>query len=153
MAVTNTDLVSLRVFPELWRLLDLREGGHWCFQPVLLNSQLKLVTGARVWLGGWSDAIAIRDLKDAKGFRCDPEGWTVWNREGGLMDVLDGLLELPAPGERNAPRLVKASSRAVDHSVRRWDHRSGLRRERLAGWRIHRMPWSDWSVLARSGSS
>jgi hypothetical protein len=61
-----------------------------------------------MWPGGWSDAIAIRDLTDAKAFRCDPAGGEVWKHEGGLVEVVDGLTDLPAPHEPHAPRLVKA---------------------------------------------
>jgi len=110
MTVTEADLAALRAFPGLRCLLDLRESGEWFFQPVLTNGQLTLVAGARVWRGGWSDAITIRDETDAKGFRCDPAGGVVWNREGSLTEVLDGLLELPAPHQPNAPRLVKAQA-------------------------------------------
>jgi hypothetical protein len=45
---------------------------------------------------------------DAKAFRCDPAGEVVWQREGGLVEVIDGLLQLPGPNESGAPRLVKA---------------------------------------------
>jgi hypothetical protein len=87
-------------------LLELRNGG-WCFQPVLVSGELELLTGARMWPDGWSDAIAIRDVSDAKAFRCDPDGGEVWQREGGLDEVVDGILELPAPYQPGAPRLVR----------------------------------------------
>jgi hypothetical protein len=67
-----------------------------------------LVSGWRLWPLGWSEAIAIRNLGDAKGYRCDPDGGEVWGREGSLVDVITGLIELPAPGQRSAPTLVKA---------------------------------------------
>jgi hypothetical protein len=89
------------------RLLELRHCG-WQFQPVLVSGELELLTGARVWPDGWSDAIAIRDLTDAKAFRCDPDGGAVWLREGGLVEVVDGLMELPAPDQPGAPKLVRA---------------------------------------------
>ncbi|MFD2417737.1 hypothetical protein [Amycolatopsis pigmentata] len=114
MAVTDADVVAVRVFPVLRRLLGLRESGGWFFQPLFSDSRLLVVAGARLWPGGWSDAIAIRTETDAKGLRCDPVGGVVWNREGGVADVLDGLLELPAPHEPNAPRLVTA------HAPRLW---------------------------------
>jgi hypothetical protein len=104
--LTAADQAALRHYPELHRLIELREGG-WFFQPVPVAGELELVTGARVWLDGWSDAIAIRDLGDARAFRCDPVGGEVWKREGGLVEVIDGLVELPAPDDPGAPRLVK----------------------------------------------
>src|SRR5690349_5717190 len=94
--LTAADRAALAVYPELRRLIDLRDGGGWFFQPVQHERDLELLTGARTWLDGWSDAIAIRDLIDARAFRCDPLGGEVWKREGGLIEVIDGLLELPA---------------------------------------------------------
>lgn len=113
MTVTDADLTALRAFPGLQRLLDLRESNEWFFQPVLIDGELALVAGVRIWPGGWSDAIAIRDETDAKGLRCDPAGGVVWNREGGVTEVLDVLLELPAPHKPNAPRLVKAQGQEL----------------------------------------
>lgn len=108
MDITPVDALTL--YPELQRLVELREGAGWFFQPVAVDRELELVTGARVWPDGWSDAIAIRSLGDARAFRCDPAGGEVWKREGGLIEVLDGLVELPAPYDPKAPRLVKAQA-------------------------------------------
>jgi hypothetical protein len=94
-------------YPCLQRLYELRNDG-WRFQSVLIAGDLELLAGARSWPDGWSDAIAIRDLTDAKAFRCDPDGGEVWLREGGLVDVVDALIELPAPDQPSAPRLVRA---------------------------------------------
>lgn len=118
MTVTDADLAALRAFPALRRLLYLRESGDWLFQPVLADDELALVAGARVWPGGWSDAIAIRDAADAKGFRCDPAGGVVWNREGSVTEVLDGLRGAtgPAPAKRSTAR---QSARAVNSAVKR----------------------------------
>lgn len=98
------------LYPELARLVELRHGHGWFFQPVHVRGELELLAGARVWPDGWSDAIAIRDLGDATAFRCDPAGGEVWQREGGLVDVADALAELPAPNEPGAPRLVKGTA-------------------------------------------
>ncbi len=35
-----------------------------------------------------------------------PTAARVWEREGTLADVIDGLIELPAPDEPGTPRLV-----------------------------------------------
>jgi hypothetical protein len=109
-SLTSADRAALAVYPQLGRLIELRDGGGWFFRPVQVGGALELLTGARMWPGGWSDAIAIRDLGDARAFRCDPEGGEVWKREGGLVDVIDALFELPAPDEPAAPRLVKATA-------------------------------------------
>jgi hypothetical protein len=99
--------IALARYPQLRRLLGLRHGG-WVFQPVLVGGQLELLTGSRAWPLGWSDAIAIRDLGDAKAYRCDPAGGEVWCREGPLVDVVDAVADLPAPGMPGAPMLVTA---------------------------------------------
>lgn len=91
---------------ELRRLAELRDRGEWSFLPIRRDGELELLTGARGWPGGWSDAVAIRDLGDARGFRCDPVGGVVWRREGGMAEVVEGLLELPTPDHPRAPRLV-----------------------------------------------
>lgn len=109
-ALTPADRAAIAVYPQLRGLVELRDRGGWLFQPVLVDGELELVTGARAWPDGWSDAIAIRDLGDAKAFRCDPTGGEVWKVEGTLTDVLDGLVDLPRPAEPNAPRLVKATT-------------------------------------------
>lgn len=90
----------------LERLSEMRVRSGWVFMPIHVDGQLELLTGARGWPGGWSDAIAIRDLGDAKAYRCDPVGDVVWLREGGLPEVLDSLLTLPTPSDPRAPRLV-----------------------------------------------
>lgn len=96
--------------PGLRRLRELCAAGAWFFQPVLVESELELLVGVRTWPHGWSDTIAIRDLGDAKAFRYDPAGGDVWQREGGLVEVIDGLLELPAPDQAGAPRLTRAKA-------------------------------------------
>jgi hypothetical protein len=106
--VNEVDRVAVTLYPQLMRLIVLRDGGGWTFQPVTVDSEMELVAGWRLWPLGWSDAIAIRDVTDAKGYRCDPAGGEVWGREGTLVEVLDALLELPEPTEPGAPALVKA---------------------------------------------
>ena len=108
--LTVADLAALAAYPQLVRLIELRDSAGWFFQPVHLDGKLDLLAGARMWPDGWSEAIAIRDLGDAKAIRCDPAGGEVWKHEGGLVEVIDGLVDLPAPHEPNAPRLVKASA-------------------------------------------
>jgi hypothetical protein len=106
--LTTADRAALAAYPQLERLISLRDGGGWFFQPVQVQGELELLTGWRRWPDGWSDAIAIRDLGDARAFRCDPLGGEVWKREGGLVEVIDGVVELPAVDDPRAPQLVKA---------------------------------------------
>lgn len=106
----NVSVAALRLYPQLQRIAQLRDGGGWVFQLVQADGRLDLLTGVRLWPWAWSDAIAIRDLGDAKAFRCDPDGGEVWRHEGGLVEVVDALLELPAPDEPGAPQLVKAKA-------------------------------------------
>ncbi|MFE0020702.1 hypothetical protein [Amycolatopsis sp. NPDC059021] len=89
-------------------LIDLRDAG-WAFFPTLVDGQVVQVRGVRPWPQGWADAIAVRYTTDAYALRCDSVGGVVWRREGTLRDVVDGLLELPSPLERGAPRLVKVT--------------------------------------------
>ncbi len=102
------EIAAVAEFPELGRLIELKNGGGWAFHPVVMDGEIVLLAGWRVWLvGGWSDAIAIRNTTDAKAYRCTAEGGEVWGREGTLVDVIDGLIELPGPDEPGAPKLVK----------------------------------------------
>jgi hypothetical protein len=105
--VNEVDRVAVTLYPQLKRLIELRDGDGWTLQPVTVDNKIELVTGYRLWPQGWSDAIAIRDITDAKAYRCDPAGGEVWGREGTLTEVLDALIELPAPGDVGAPTLVK----------------------------------------------
>lgn len=66
------------------------------------------VNGLREWPGGWVDALRVRYVTDAAGLRSDHAGGVTWQREGTLVEVVDGLISLPMPGERTAPRLVIA---------------------------------------------
>ncbi|MFL6140843.1 MAG: hypothetical protein ACJ72N_03090 [Labedaea sp.] len=119
--LTIADQAALALYPELTLLIELRHGHGWFFQPVHLHGQLELVTGTRVWPDRWSDAVAIRDLGDATAFRCDPDGGAVWQHEGGLVDVIDRLVELPAAGEPGAPHLV------IGTAPRLWTPDTGFR--------------------------
>jgi hypothetical protein len=109
--VNPLERAAVAAFPELQQLVDLKHRGGWVFAPIRTDGDLQLLAGWRVWPLGWSDAIAVRDVGDATAFRCDPAGGDVWHREGSLASVLDELIELPAPGERLAPTLVKGSYR------------------------------------------
>jgi hypothetical protein len=96
---------ALAEFPELRRLVDLRNAG-WQFLPVSAEGELVEVRGVRAWPDGWMDAVVVRFTTEAAGLRCDRAGGVVWEREGDLADVVDGLLDLPSPSDPCAPRLV-----------------------------------------------
>ncbi len=111
MTLTVADRASIALFPELGRLIALRNNGRWQFMPGVQQGGVELVAGFAVWLPeGWTDAIAGRG--DARADRCDPAGGEVWGREGGLADVLDGLTELPAPPEPAAALRAERSAAA-----------------------------------------
>lgn len=107
LILSDIEIAAINAFPDLRRLIELRRGGGWIFQPVKFGNGVVMLGGTRVWLLGWTEAIMIRNVDDVKAFRCDPEGGEVWGDEGGLVDVIDGLLALPEPGSPNAPVLVK----------------------------------------------
>lgn len=111
MTLTDAERAAIALYPELRRLVTLRENGRWQFMPNYVLDELELLAGFRVWLPeGWSDALVIASRDNAKAYRCDPAGGEVWGREGGLAEVLNGLTELPAPNEPGAPRLVKVKA-------------------------------------------
>jgi hypothetical protein len=98
---------ALAQFPELQRLIDLRDAG-WLFLPTIADGEVIQVHGVRTWPEGWADAVRVRYTTDAAGLRNDHTGGVTWQREGTLTEVVDGLIALPAPSGRLAPRLVIA---------------------------------------------
>lgn len=107
MTATNS---AIAAFPELQRLVDLREAG-WSFLPVTDDDgELTELRGVRAWPGGFADALRVVYTTDAAGLRVDHTGCVVWQREGGLAEVVDGLLTLPGPETVGAPRLVLGRS-------------------------------------------
>ena len=66
--------------------------------------------GMGAWPTGWADAFLVRYVTDAKALRVDPQAGVVWQVEGGLVEVIDGLIDLPSPGTRGAPNLVRGHS-------------------------------------------
>lgn len=97
---------ALAEFPELRRLMDLRAAG-WQFTPQVHGGDVVDVRGVRVWPDDWADAITVRFITDAAALRLDPTGGIVWQKDGGLVDVVDSLIALPSPTSHNAPRLVR----------------------------------------------
>lgn len=100
---------ALTAFPELRGLVDL---GRLCWEwldPARDDTgHVVEIHGVRNWPStGQVDAIRVRSATDAAGVRIDHEGGVLWQREGGLVDVVNGLRELPEPGTPGAPCLVK----------------------------------------------
>lgn len=100
-----TDGAALAEFPELRRLVELRNAG-WQFMPVSADGELVEVRGLRAWQDGWLDTIVVRFTTDAAGLRCDSAGGVVWEQVGTLAEVVEGLLALPTPSDPTAPRRV-----------------------------------------------
>ncbi|MCE7009310.1 hypothetical protein LWC34_41825 [Kibdelosporangium philippinense] len=102
---------ALRDFPELAGLIALSEAG-WRFVPSqVVDGRLTDLHGFRAWPEGWTDAIRVRSDTDVMAVRSDgnePPG-VVWECAGTLAQVVEGLLSLPAPDDRLAPRLIRAS--------------------------------------------
>lgn len=105
------DLVAeaLDAYPELASLMALN--GTWRWMPPPRDEstgEILELHGIRVWpRSDQVDAIRVRTSTDALGLRMDAESCELWRREGGLVEVVNGLRELPAPGHRLAPRLAK----------------------------------------------
>src|SRR5204862_1209407 len=78
------DVRLMQKYPELRRLLLLRDGGKWRFEWQWIREDLGLLTGFRLWPGGWNDALAVLDVDDAKAFRCDGDSGEVWGVAGTL---------------------------------------------------------------------
>jgi hypothetical protein len=100
--VSDPEEAAFAAHPELRMLAALRDRGGWLF----VHHQDVTTMGFRTWPDGSGDALIIQSLTDARALRRDPAGCLVWEREGGMVTVLDALLELPPPGDPRAPRLV-----------------------------------------------
>jgi hypothetical protein len=105
--VNPEQAAAVTAFPELQRLIDLRDAG-WMFLPTVVDGELVEVHALRTWPEGWADALRVRYTTDAAGLRNDHAGGITWQLEGTLAEVVDGLMALPAPSDRLAPRLVIA---------------------------------------------
>jgi hypothetical protein len=105
----SVNAAAFAEFPELSRLLDLRDGG-WIFVPRRVDGEVDRLDAVRTWPDGTADAIMIKYVTDAAALRVDPDGGLVWMREGTLTEVADALLTLPPPGTPGAPRFVRGAA-------------------------------------------
>lgn len=109
-----TDDDALAAYPEyreLQRLADLRDVGGWQFtmQHNVDDEHATFITGVRGWPDGSADLLVVRNFTAARARRTNPAGGVVWRHEGGMGEVVDSLLELPAPDDTNAPtRVIKS---------------------------------------------
>lgn len=103
------DEAALRAFPELSRLAELRASGRWMFMPGKgHDGELIEIRAVRIWLlSGSADALKVRYTTDARAVRTRDDGAVVWERAGTLVEVVDALLGLPAPGAPGAPHLAR----------------------------------------------
>lgn len=110
--MSAADEAAVLAFPTLGGLIAIRESGWTFLFPRMLNGVPVRVDGYRNWPGGWLDAIRVHSDTDAMGLRSDgrePPG-IVFERIGSLTHVVEGLLTLPTPDTRLAPRLVRATA-------------------------------------------
>ncbi len=105
---------ALKAHPELAHLLTLN--GSWRWMPPARDEstgEILELHGLRLWpQSDQVDGIRVRSDTDTVGVRIDADSGELWKREGGLVEVVDGLRELPAPGHRLAPRLVKGRTKS-----------------------------------------
>lgn len=104
MELTEVQRQMIAEFPEIKKVLPLRDCGFqfWFIVQVLV--------GVREWPGGWMDHFHLRTDTDCWAARATHDDELVWERSGGLAEVVDALFELPAPGQPHAPKLVRAAA-------------------------------------------
>ena len=104
--------LALAEYPQFAETLIPAVDNGWMFVPASAGHDF--MKGFRLWPDYWADAVVIRSETEVHGHRIDPAGMRVWSRDGSLVEVMCGLLDLPAPGQPNSPRL------AIGHAPRLW---------------------------------
>jgi hypothetical protein len=61
----------------------------------------------------WADMLQIRGSTDAAAVRLNPDRLPVWQSTGTMVDIIDGLIQLPHPTSPFAPRLILAKTPAL----------------------------------------
>ncbi|MFF1612231.1 hypothetical protein ACFVYA_30995 [Amycolatopsis sp. NPDC058278] len=81
---------------------------RWDFLPEFdADGRLERITGSFTWeADGFVDAVRVKGETDAAALRVDRAGGKIWEREGDTLNILHQLVELPAPSDPRAPRLV-----------------------------------------------
>jgi hypothetical protein len=110
-----TEADALRRFPDLQKLVDIRQAG-WQFLQLSVDGEPALVGRYNwsfhidaLWIFDRNRCVAIRMIDDQPG----ATGGTVWQYEGSLIDAVDELLTLPEPSNASAPQLIKPSSTSL----------------------------------------
>ncbi|MFJ9782587.1 hypothetical protein ACIRSS_23600 [Amycolatopsis sp. NPDC101161] len=85
---------------------------RWEYLPTFdADGLLERFTGSFPWqVDGFVDALCVKSETDAAAIRVDHAGGKAWERDGGALDVLQQLVDLPAPSSPLAPRLVIGSA-------------------------------------------
>jgi hypothetical protein len=105
--VNEGERAAFAAHPYLHRLAALRDRGGWRFvHREDASGNIDLTTGHRAWPDGSADIVNYTGPTEARAWRTNHDGAVVWTRVGRLVDVVDGLLELPPPDAPDAPRLV-----------------------------------------------
>lgn len=101
----------LRAYPELAGLMAII-GAGWRFRERRDDNGITALYGARPYphMPHVMDAIKIRSETDARGHRGHQPDGLLWELDGGLADVVDGLLNLPDPASPLAPSLIRGSA-------------------------------------------
>lgn len=60
----STDAAAFAEFPELRRLVDLRDGG-WLFVPRRVDGELDRLNAVRTWPDGTAEAVMVKYVTDA----------------------------------------------------------------------------------------
>ncbi|TKG58110.1 hypothetical protein FCN18_38420 [Prauserella endophytica] len=93
----QVDAEAVQAYPQLQRLIDLREAG-WTFVHRFTDAgELRQINGMYAWPDGHVDGVRIRATTEAAAVRWNGAGRVLWEKDGGLVEVVDGLLALPVP--------------------------------------------------------
>ncbi len=108
---------AVRTYPELARLAVLK-GIGWLFHPLGDPVNPQGIAGIR-HRGQYSDFLVIRGRTETRAVRLLADapgapGGIVWSREGPLAETVPALLELPAPDDPKAPRLIIGGGPLLD---------------------------------------
>jgi hypothetical protein len=114
--ITESDRRAVALYPALQRLVDIR-GIGWVFQLVTDDdggvTAVKGFFMHKVGMVYWADMLQIRNVTDAAAVRLNPERQVVWQATGTMVDIIDGLIQLPHPTSPFAPRLVLGKKPAL----------------------------------------
>ncbi|MBK1785155.1 hypothetical protein [Prauserella cavernicola] len=97
MDTAQIDREAVRAHPALQRLIDLRNAGWQFVHRFNDEGEVRQINGLRGWPDGHVDGVRLRHADDAAAVRWDGAGQVVWQKDGGLAEVVDGLLSLPEP--------------------------------------------------------